>query len=85
MHRLKRESPESVFVFVSERGQPFATGGFAKMLTRLGQQLGWNWAPHPHMLRHATGFKLANVTHTLQHYLGHKNIRHTVVHRAVAS
>jgi type 1 fimbriae regulatory protein FimB/type 1 fimbriae regulatory protein FimE len=33
------------------------------------------------MLRHACGFKLANQgveTRSLQHYLGHKNIQHTV-------
>jgi type 1 fimbriae regulatory protein FimE len=33
------------------------------------------------MLRHACGFKLANDgqdTRALQHYLGHKNIQHTV-------
>ena len=32
-------------------------------------------------LRHACGFKLANDGHdtrALQHYLGHKNIQHTV-------
>src|SRR5215831_7912020 len=38
--------------------------------------------PHPPaMLRHACGFKLANDGHdtrALQHYLGHKNIQHTV-------
>src|SRR5262249_52383228 len=36
---------------------------------------------HPHMLRHACGFKLANDGHdtrALHHYLGHKNIQHTV-------
>jgi type 1 fimbriae regulatory protein FimB/type 1 fimbriae regulatory protein FimE len=36
---------------------------------------------HPHMLRHATGFKLAHEGHDMriiQHYLGHKNIQHTV-------
>src|SRR5262245_28969493 len=36
---------------------------------------------HPHMLRHACGFKLANDGHdtrALQHYLGHRNIQHTV-------
>jgi type 1 fimbriae regulatory protein FimE len=36
---------------------------------------------HPHMLRHAAGFKLANQgvdTRVLQQYLGHKNIQHTV-------
>ena len=36
---------------------------------------------HPHMLRHACGYKLANDgqdTRAVQHYLGHKNIQHTV-------
>ena len=36
---------------------------------------------HPHMLRHGCGFKLANDgvdTRALQHYLGHRNIMHTV-------
>ena len=36
---------------------------------------------HPHMLRHAAGYKLANEGQTpasVQHYLGHKNIQHTV-------
>lgn len=33
------------------------------------------------MLRHACGYKLANDGHdtrSLQHYLGHENIQHTV-------
>jgi type 1 fimbriae regulatory protein FimE len=36
---------------------------------------------HPHLLRHACGYKLANQgvdTRSLQHYLGHRNITHTV-------
>ena len=36
---------------------------------------------HPHMFRHACGFQLANQgtdTRTLQAYLGHRNIQHTV-------
>lgn len=36
---------------------------------------------HPHMLRHACGFKLANDGHdtrALQLWLGHRNIQHTV-------
>jgi len=36
---------------------------------------------HPHMLRHACRFKLAKEGHdtrSVQHYLGHKNIAHTV-------
>jgi hypothetical protein len=42
---------------------------------------------HPHMLRHACGFKLANDGHdtrALQHYLGHKNIQHTVRYSEMA-
>jgi site-specific recombinase XerD len=36
---------------------------------------------HPHMLRHACGYALANRGHdtrALQTYLGHKNIQHAV-------
>lgn len=45
-------------------------------------------ATHPHMLRHSTGFKLANDgrdTRSIQHYLGHKNIQHTVRYTEIAS
>jgi hypothetical protein len=37
LRRLKRESTESPFVFVSERGSPFTTAGFRKMVARLGK------------------------------------------------
>jgi type 1 fimbriae regulatory protein FimB/type 1 fimbriae regulatory protein FimE len=39
------------------------------------------------MLRHACGYKLANEGHdtrSLQHYLGHKNIVHTVRYTELA-
>jgi type 1 fimbriae regulatory protein FimB/type 1 fimbriae regulatory protein FimE len=81
LRRLKRESPDSAFVFVSERGAPFTVAGFRRMVTRLGAKAGFPFQVHPHMLRHACGYKLANDgtnTRWLQHYLGHKNIQHTV-------
>jgi hypothetical protein len=34
--RLQRESEYSPFVFVSERGSPFTTAGFARMVERSG-------------------------------------------------
>src|SRR6516225_52232 len=34
LRRLKRESIESPFVFVSERGSPFTTAGYRKMIAR---------------------------------------------------
>jgi type 1 fimbriae regulatory protein FimB/type 1 fimbriae regulatory protein FimE len=48
---------------------------------RLGAAARFSFAVHPHMLRHACGFQLANKgidTRALQAYLGHKNIQHTV-------
>ena len=54
---------------------------FRRMVTRLGPAAKMPFPIHPHMLRHSTGFKLANQgvdTRSLQHYLGHKNIQHTV-------
>jgi site-specific recombinase XerD len=42
---------------------------------------------HPHMLRHSCGYKLANDgvdTRTIQSYLGHKSIQHTVRYTELA-
>ena len=61
LRRLQREQdPKSSFVFTSERGTPFATGGYRKMVARLGQAAGFDFGVHPHMLRHACGYALAN-------------------------
>src|SRR5262249_28650738 len=38
LRRLKRQTPSSAFIFISERGTPFSTAGFAKMVERLGKQ-----------------------------------------------
>jgi site-specific recombinase XerD len=51
------------------------------MLQRAAEKAELQIKVHPHMLRHACGFKLANDgtdTRSLQAYLGHKNIQHTV-------
>jgi integrase len=80
LRELKR-SADSPFVFTSERRTPFTRAGFAKMVARLGQEAKFKFSVHPHMLRHACGYALANRGHdtrALQAYLGHKNIQHTV-------
>ena len=88
LRRLQREQePHSPFVFTSERGSPFTPGGFRKMVARLGVAAKFDVAIHPHMLRHACGYKLANDgvdTRSLQAYLGHKNIQHTVKYTELA-
>ena len=82
LRRLHRDQePKSPFVFTSERGAPFTTAGFARMIERAGTEAKFAFKAHPHMLRHACGYALANKGHdtrALQAYLGHRNIQHTV-------
>jgi site-specific recombinase XerD len=87
LRKLQRESEASPFEFVSERGAPFSTAGFARMLERAAETAGLEIKAHPHMLRHACGFKLANDgvdTRALQAYLGHKSIHHTARYTELA-
>src|SRR6476646_2712416 len=73
--------------FTSERGSPFTTAGFARMVERAGVEAKLGFKAHPHMLRHPCGFALANKGHdtrALQAYLGHRNIQHTVRYTELA-
>src|SRR5262245_26313263 len=67
---------------------PSAAGqSFHRLIQRLGVAAKMSFPIHPHMLRHACGFKLANDGHetrALQHYLGHRNIQHTVRYTEMA-
>ena len=83
LRALKREHAGARYVFMTERGAPMTPAGFRKMLARLGVAARFQFPVHPHMLRHACGYKLANDgrdTRALQHYLGHRNI---IAHRAL--
>src|SRR4051794_4359751 len=87
LRRLQRDSQASPFVFVTERDGPFSTAGFARMIERTAMAADLGLKAHPHMLRHACGFALANAGHdtrALQAYLGHKNIQHTVGYTELA-
>jgi integrase len=88
LRRLQREQePKSSYIFTSMRDAPFTTAGFRKMVARLGAAAKFDFLVHPHMLRHACGYKLANDgvdTRSLQAYLGHKNIQHTVRYTELA-
>jgi integrase len=80
LRKLHKEST-GTFVFMSERGGPFATDSFNWLVKRAGQKAGLPFQCHAHMLRHSAGYKLANDGHdtrSLQAYLGHRDIRHTV-------
>jgi len=81
LRRLQREYPNSLFVFTTERGGPLTRSTVSKLISRAGQNAEIKFPVHPHMLRHATGYYLANrgiPTRTIQAYLGHKSIQHTV-------
>jgi len=88
LRRLQREYPDTPCVFVTERKGPLTTSTVRKLVARAGQKAKITFPIHPHMLRHACGFKLANDgqdTRAIQHYLGHKNIQHTVRYTELSS
>jgi integrase len=85
--RAPKREAKSAFIFVSERGAPFTVAGLAKLIERAGIEAKIGFKVHPHMLRHAAGFVLANKgtdTRTLQAYLGHRSIQSTVRYTELA-
>ncbi len=81
LRELRREYPESPYLFVTERKGPMTPATARKLIARAGELAKLPFPVHPHMLRHACGFKLAGEgqdTRAIQQYLGHKNITHTV-------
>jgi type 1 fimbriae regulatory protein FimB/type 1 fimbriae regulatory protein FimE len=88
LRKVQKAYPTTDYVFVSERKAPLTEHVFRKVLKRAGEIAELNIKVHPHMLRHSTGFKLANQgvdTRSIQHYLGHKNIQHTVRYTELAA
>jgi type 1 fimbriae regulatory protein FimB len=67
---LQRETGPSTHLFMSERKAPISVDGFQKMVERLSARAKLGFPVHAHMLRVDT--------RTIQAYLGHKDIRHTV-------
>jgi type 1 fimbriae regulatory protein FimB/type 1 fimbriae regulatory protein FimE len=88
LRKLKRDYPDTPYVFVTERKGPLTASSVRKIVSRAGDNAGLGMPIHPHMLRHSTGFKLANDGHdtrAIQLYLGHKNIQHTVRYTELAA
>lgn len=81
LRQLQHAYAGMAYVFVSERGSPLTTRTVYHIIAEAGRAAGFAFPIHPHMLRHACGFYLANKsvdTRALQQYLGHRNIQHTV-------
>jgi integrase len=81
LRELRRQFPDSGYLFVTERGGPFTPDAVNKHFKRLGARAGLEFPIHAHMLRHGCGYALANAGHdtrAIQDWLGHRSIQHTV-------
>ena len=87
LRALRPLQGKSPYVFTTEAGTPVTTSWFLRMVQRTGKAAKLPFAVHPHMLRHSTGYKLANDGHdtrSLAHYLGHRNLQSTARYTALA-
>jgi type 1 fimbriae regulatory protein FimB len=81
----QRLKPEGLTFFVSEQLKPLHRSTVNLALKKYGELANLSVAVHPHMLRHACGYALADQgadTRLIQDYLGHRNIQHTVRYTA---
>ena len=88
LHKVLRDYPDTTYVFVTERHAPMTAAAFRKLIARAGDAARLGMPIHPRMLRHSTGFKLANDgqdTRAIQLYLGHRNIQHTVLYTQLSA
>lgn len=80
-----RMKPDAEAFFVSARRGPLSRKTVWLAIRGYGQAAGLPLPAHPHMLRHACGFALADQgadTRLIQDYLGHRNMQHTVRYTA---
>jgi type 1 fimbriae regulatory protein FimB len=83
----ERGDTKSPYLFLGERG-PMTRQAVNYLFGEIGLRAGLEIHVHPHMLRHSTGFYLANKgydTRLIQDYLGHRNIRHTQIYTRTAA
>jgi type 1 fimbriae regulatory protein FimB len=74
---------EGESVFLSERGEALDRKQVNYLLARYGEAAGFTFKPHPHQLRHACGYSLANAGHdtrAIQTYMGHRSITSTTIY-----
>jgi integrase len=87
LRELRRQFPDSGFVFSTERGGPFTSDAVNRLIKRIGERAGMPFQVHAHMLRHGCGYALANAGHdtrAIQDWLGHRSIQHTVRYTELA-
>lgn len=83
--RSTYRNADSDWLFLSRKGNPLSRQRIYKLMRQLSEAARLDINAHPHMLRHACGFALADRgvdTRLIQDYLGHRNIQHTVLYTA---
>ena len=73
------------WLFLSRHGGQLSRQQIYRLMRKYGKDAGIKINVHPHMLRHACGFALADRgcdTRLIQDYLGHRNIQNTVIYTA---
>jgi len=85
--RKLRQQITGLYVFESERGGPLSVDALQYVVREGGKLAKLDVEAHPHMLRHAAGYMLANEgtdTRLIQAFLGHTDIRHTAHYTALS-
>jgi len=75
-------------LFLTERGDQFTRSPINYILKQSAKLGGLPFPVNPHMLRHGCGFALADMGHDtrlIQDYLGHKDIKNTVIYTRTAA
>lgn len=78
-----RLATEDTHLFLSERGRPLGRREVGYLVRRYGELARIPVPVHPHMLRHACGFALADQgadALLIRDYLGHRNIQNTTIY-----
>lgn len=85
---IKQLPRVSDYVFLSERGKRISERTVHDIVANAGRAADLPLSVHPHMLRHARGFVLANRgtdTRLIQEYFGHREIKSTMIYTAVVA
>jgi integrase len=85
---LRKEYPDSGYVFTTERGTPFTPDAINRLIKNIGKRAKLPFSVHFHVLRHSCGYKLAGDgidTRAIQDWLGHVSIQHTVGYTALST
>lgn len=88
LHTLRKEQLiDSPYLFNSQQGKPLSCRYVRRFILEAGIKADLPLSCHPHMMRHACGYYLANKgmdTRAIAEYLGHKSLEHTYRYTAIA-